>query len=395
MKEISYLIQRDEIGSILGGRYDLYNHLLRKLCQNLCQYGAKLVFFMVGRRYTDDLALFVPKAEFQHNNSMEILQKMRAQIDIKSVTTKQLLRCTARDSYAFTYNFQRLLRRFGDLHVTHVEHNREIAQYINKNSSQVLALISNDTEFLAFDGNFEFWPIADLDLKHMTCERADKEKMYARFGFVHGAHQMKLVSALSGTVYLPMDEVIRFIKELDTIRQDPLKIGKFWTISEYVRRQSIEIIGNQPQFDLDKISNDVFGADYTPVQRNGIANGLAIYDMNFDEDELYFQDKYKENAFLSFCKERDPFLFKLATDEVYVVKEHSFVDYQNYRSKTYSELIIPILMKICGILFQKDPERRDVRQIFMKHAHDEPFKLTEEAIIYPTGKEKLLITFHC
>lgn len=379
LKEISYLVQQDEVGSILGGCYDFYNHLLRKLCKNLEQIGVQLVFFMVGRRYTDELALFVPKAEFRHNNSMDILNKMRDQIDIKSLTTKQLLQCCARDSHAFSYNFPRLLRCFGDFHVTYVEHNREIAQYLNDNSNQVLALISNDTDFLAFEGDFELWLMADIFVRNMTCHKVEKEELYTRLGFDYGAHQMKLLSALSGTDFLPMEMVINFIKELDNNRQDPLKNGKIWAISEYVRRQST-------QFDLDKISNDVFGAGYTPLQRNAIAKGLAIYNMNFDEDELRFQKKYIENEFLSFCKERDPFMFKLATDDVYVVKDYSFIDYENYRSKTYSELIIPILMKICGILFQNDHDRRDSRMIFMKHAHDEPFKNTEEIIIYPPSK---------
>lgn len=43
-------------------------------------------------------------------------------------------------------------------------------------------------------------------------------------------------------------------------------------------------------------------------------------------------------------------------------------------------------MKICGILFQNHHDRRDIRQIFMKHAHDGPFKITDEIVIYPPSK---------
>lgn len=384
LKEISYFIQHDDIGSILGGRYDLYNHLLKQLCKNLCRNGAKLVFFMVGKRYTDDLSIFVTKAEFRHNNSMDILNKMRDHTDIKSLTTKKLLQCSARDSHAFTYNFQKLLRRFGDIRVTHVEHNREIAQYLNKNSDQVLALISNDTDFLAFEGDFELWLTADLNLKQMTCHKVEKEKLFDRLGFNYGAHQMKLLSALSGTVYLPIEQVINFITELNNNRHESSKIGKIWAISEYVRRESIEMVNNKPQFDLDKISGDVFGPDHSDWQRQAISNGLDIYRVDFNDDELKSQEM--ENEFLSFCKERNPFLFKLAADEVYVVKDISFIDYENYRSKTYSQLVIPILMKIWCILFQNDYTRSGMRQIFMKHNHDEPFKTTEEFVIYPPSK---------
>lgn len=117
LKEISYLIQRSWLPSILGGQYEYYNYLLQDLCQKLCRQ-AKLVFFMVGKRYTDEnLSIFIPKAEFRHNNSMQILHQMREKVDLENQT--KMLRCAARDSYAFTYNMKKLIDRFGhscDIH---------------------------------------------------------------------------------------------------------------------------------------------------------------------------------------------------------------------------------------------------------------------------------------
>lgn len=388
LKEISYFIQRHPFDSILGGRYDFYNHLLAKLCQKFCQNGAQLAFFMVGTRCTDTLKFFANKATFRYNNSMEILNKMRERIDITHSTHRKLLQCT-RDSHAFTYNFKKLLGRFGNVHVTHIQHNCEIIQYINEHSDRVLALISNDTDFLAFEGDFKLWLTADIDVNQMTSNQVQKQKLYARLGFDYGPHQMRLLSALSGNVHLPFEMLIDFLERLENNRLEPSKRGKVWNISHYIRQESTEIIDNEPQFDLDKISGDVFGADYAQWQRNAIANGLAVYNVNFSSDELHLHEKYRGNAFLSHCKEHDPFLFTLATDDVYIVKDIAFADYQNYRSKTYSELVAPILMKICGILFDNDVhDRRDVRRIFMKHAHDEPFKTTEETIIYPPSKAK-------
>lgn len=281
--------------------------------------------------------------------------------------------------------------------MTYIEHNREIVHHFIENSNQTCALITNDTDFLAFEGDFEVWLMDDIDIKQMTCKKIQKENVYARLGFDYGVHQMKLLGALSGTAYLPIERMINLIKELESNRIESKNRGKIWIISEYVRRETTEIIDNKPQFDLDKISADIFGAEYTPSQRNTIVNSLAIYDTNFNLDEISLQNKVKsmENGFLSVCRERDPFLFQLATDDVYIVKDIAFIDYQNCRSKTYPELIIPILMKICGILFQSDRDDRCdsfefSRQICMKHTHNEPSKVTDETIIYPPSKLSLL-----
>lgn len=58
LKEVAHIfVQRDEIGVILGGRFDHYNKMLRQFLENLKKTNAKLVFFMAGTKYTDDLQL--------------------------------------------------------------------------------------------------------------------------------------------------------------------------------------------------------------------------------------------------------------------------------------------------------------------------------------------------
>lgn len=135
-------------------------------------------------------------------------------------------------------------------------------------------------------------------------------------------------------------------------------------------------------FDLKKIGHDVFGDDFSDEKLNCIKNGLECYDL---ED---FQQPINRNlsSFLRFCKTRDRFAYKLATDEIYNVKDITYMDFRNYKSKSYAELVIPLLMKMCGILFKDNARRPTYRDICMKHAHDEPCKVTEETIVYPPGK---------
>ena len=79
-------------------------------------------------------------------------------------------------------------------------------------------------------------------------------------------------------------------------------------------------------------------------------------------------------------------MYKLVTDDIFNIRDIDFIDFRNFRSKSYAELIVPILMKLCGILLKDNKRRPITREICVKHAHDEPFKVTEETIIYPRSK---------
>lgn len=391
LKELAYLIQREEIGAILGGRFDYYNHLLTQLLKNLSNSSAKLVFFMPGKRYTDDLPFFIPKTEFTYSLGIEMLDKMENGQTLKSLTERTAHECSARNTLTFAYNLKRMARRYGDLIVTYQEHNQEIARYA-KNHDQVLAVITNDTDFMAFEGDFEFWLASDINVRYMTCTRYCKNKLYAKLGFDHGAYQMQLLASLCGSNYLPIFIITNFLKRVteQNSNDNPLVRGKILNVAAYVRRQPYELIDNKPKYDLKQISQDIFGDGFTEFELNSVANGLACYQLDFDEEKINsgYREHAGRNAFLQFCKTHCSFAYKMATDEIILVKDLTFVDYRNYKSKSYAELVKPILMKICGILFVHDPDRPTVRQICMKHAHDEPSKLTEETVIYPSSKTK-------
>lgn len=381
---MGYFIQRDEIGTILGGRYDYYNLMLRKLFKNISKYHAKLVFFLPGKSHTDDLPIFIPKAEFFYKNSMEIFDKIRQQIDLQTI--KNSFSYHIRNTYAFRYNFRKLLSKYGEFRITYIEHNREIARYAKQHRDQVLAIISNDTDFMVFDGDYEFWITGSINATEMQCTRYNRHELYRRLGFTNGSFEMRLLSALCGSNYLPIYVVSKFITHLTKSNSDKTKYGKIWSVSAYVRQQTIEMVDGKLKYDLHKISRDVFGDDYETAELNAISNGIARYDLEFPESDEFCDGSAKKNGFLRFCQLHDSFIYKLVTDDIFLVPDSSYIDYQRFRTKHFAQLILPILMKICGILFKDDKPRPATRQICMKHAHDEPCKLTDETIIYPTSK---------
>lgn len=379
------LVLQDQIGVILGGHYDRYNKMMRQFLENITKTGAKLVFFMPGRQPSDDLPFSIPKTEETYIESIKILDKLEEKANlIPFLQDKNRLHANVRMELPFNNNLKKLVSDFGDFHVTYERHNQEIARYAKQNAGNILALITDEVDFLAFSTAHEFWRAKSINFKEMTCTRCNKDRLYDKLGFHHGAVQMQLLNSISGSIFLPTFVLDDFLNRLAKANENPHRCGTIWNVSTYVKHQPpLKIAENKMTYDLEQISRDIFGEDFSREQLNAITNGLACYDLDFE-----VPTKQNRSEFLQRCKNENSFVYKLATDDVFNVKDLSYMDFRNYKSKTYAELVIPILMKISGILL-KDvfyPRRPKKRKICMKHAHDEPSKVTEELIIYPLSK---------
>lgn len=379
------LVLKDQIGVILGGHYDRYNKMMRQFLENIHATGAKLVFFMPGRQQSDDLPFFIPKTEETYIESLEILDTLKTKTDLNAfLQEKNRLYSNVRVELPFYYNLKKLVSNFGDFRITYEQHNQEIARYAKQNARDILALITDDINYLAYSATFQFWRANNLNFKEMTCNRYNKDRLYDKLGFHHGAVQMQLLNSINGTIFLPTFVLNDFLNRLAKSNMNRHQCGSIWIVSAYVNRQPPLVIAeNKMTYDLKQISRDVFGDDFSREQLNAITNGLVCYDLDFE-----VQTKRNLSAFLQQCKNENSFIYKLATDDIFIVKDITYMDFRNYKSKSYAEMVIPILMKICGILFKDvfHPRRPKKHKICMKHAHDEPSKVTEEAIIYPLSK---------
>lgn len=376
------LLQKDKIGIILGGNYDRYNKMLQQFLESIDRIGAKLMFFMPGRQHSDDLQYLIPKMEETYSNAVEMLDNIDGQFDLREYLREKKLYDHMRMEPSFDFNIKKLVSDFGRFCVTHEQHNQEIAQYANRNVDNVLAIMTNQTDFLAFSGgNYEYWRANSIDPYEMKCHRYNKDRLYEKFGFRNGQVQMRLFSALCRSIFLPKYAIADFLSRLAEANENPHQNGTIWNVSAYVRDQFIWNTNDKMPYNLKQISCDVFGNNYLQEQYDSIARGLAYYSLVVELTPIP-----ELNAFLQHCKNVNLFAYKLATDDIFNVKDISYIDFRCCKSKSYAELIIPFLMKLCGILFKDDEPLPTDRKICMKHAHDELPKITHESIIYPTSE---------
>lgn len=373
--------------TILGGHFALYTRILRRFFENVTEANADLVFFLTERKVNEDLALYIPKLEKKYIKGLEVLEGIERGCDIRQyVQTKEKVWGDKRVSNALEENIATICLKFGELHATYTH--QEIARYV-RNHVEVLAVITNDTDFLAFEGEFQFWHANSIHFQNLTVNRFNRQALLEKLGV--SMPQLQLMGALSGGAYLSSDQSHKFYTEF---AQKP-KGGRIVFLSWYAKQHPAigKTTNNGVPFNLEPIVFDVFGQDYTPLDLNVIHNGLKIYDTESasDFDEEYRNDfltpssPKERKSFVNFCKKNAVFMYFLMTDKVYKVQDIEYIDYRNFHSKNFADLIVPVLMKMCGILYSNSFPPRLTRRICIKYAHDEPAKVVDEYVIYPEG----------
>lgn len=308
----------------LGIRGQKYNKKMMQFFEKLQNAGAQLVFFMVGRRDTDaywDTLDCIIK-EFNHKYQHYILTMNR--MERLSILTDDIVFSSSLAS-TMQYNLQRICQHIdgSQFHVTHKLHNREIGEFLTENDSNVMAIISDDSDFMAIDGQFEYWSLGEFDFREMNCYQYSKVELKSKLNL--SPMKTHSINVLSGD-------------QMSCCFSDPLRKGfeeKLLEIEEWFNPNVEE-----------------------PLQ-----------EMN--------------DIFLEFCKNNHPAMYTLLTYQVLKFNEMASVDYRKFNENSFADLIIPIAMKLCGVLNKDAPVRPLTRQIFAKFAHDESSTLKDEEIIYP------------
>lgn len=373
---IHIVVQRDNLGQCLGGKYALWMMYFRKFFKQLQEAGAELVFFSAGNKLTDELMVFIPKRGEEYIKYLNVLDGIDdIDGDVMQFTKQKVY--DIRAPITMEYNMQKLAQEFGEFHINYERHNQEIAKYIQAHDSSVMAVVTNDNDFMIFDGGFQFWQANDINMRELVGNRMCRTKLRARLEL--NSEQLQLLSALSGSAYLPYLVLQEFYTK---IRKTDIQGNRIPQIAKYIREEVpvLSTVGKKSSdvcFDLTKIAEDIFGAEYSEQDVNAIENGLTQYNLNFKEKECA--------GSMKFCKSRNMFIYKMYHDDVYLIKDICYIDYRNVTSKSYAELIMPLLCKVQGILYANERNKPEERAFCMKYAHDEPYKVVAEPIEYPSS----------
>lgn len=376
LKDIRYTLGKDLIGIILGGCYTKNNVMFQRLVNELKTINAKFVFFFKTKTLKsaiDPILLNINK----YNKYLSRLQEIDKKTDLVAYVRQKCF--NFKMTAPISYNLSKLCSEIGELRFTYDYPNQEMLQFMNENAN-VMAILTHDTDFLAFEHNCQFWNISNLDVTTLKCIRFSKEKLHNNLKL--NPKQMHLLSALAGHDHIQKFDLQPF---LDSLREKYPRQHKIKKLSMFIKDQSI--VDNN--FNLDDICTKVFGENYTDDMLNGFQNVLNYYSLKIELKTPNENDK-----FLKRCYAENPFAYKLTQDIIYI-SCLPYIYYSKLKSENYGKLILPTLMKFCGILFKDEMPRPETRTICMKTTHGQPTETIIDDIIYPSSNFVFFFIVNC
>ena len=146
----------------------------------------------------------------------------------------------------------------------------EMAQFACRNS-RVLAILSDDTDFLIFSGNWKYFSLQELD--HETLKTKEYSRKALRYYLNLNDQELVLLSTLNGNDVIRFDDISYFHKSL-RIRNHFDPALRFPALARYIKYHQLCQI---PYFE-PIVAVSVF-KNCTSEQFKKVRDSLAFYDI--------------------------------------------------------------------------------------------------------------------
>lgn len=321
--------------------------------------GAKLAFFVDGPHQTDKDEVWFRRQDEHYANELKIFDGIANGLSIAGIVEN--VQDLSIGYVALLSPLQELCKRFGYFHVSiQNECDLELAQYANEHKA--MAIIANDSDFLIFNGTWQYWSSDSLDWTTM------KTKCYSRYNLCKELHlsqeQMSLLATLAGNDIISADKLNKFHKSFKHYWK------KFYNIAEYVR--TVPVLPKQlTQKNLSVIAYDCFGVKHeanvkllqTSIQSYDIYRKLSTD----DTEEL----GYGVNGVYIWMK-GIPYAILLR-----------YIDMRQDGFSCLGDLLIPWLQRQSGIVHKHMRARKTKCYAIMKLTHQDRYEKIELRPRYP------------
>jgi hypothetical protein len=247
---------------LCGLRYSIIEERLSSLFASLVGYGADLVFFVDGPEQEEKWKTWIKRKEqkssfkqlLEHDADNGLLLE-----DLVSKYGNEIL-------FASTLLRKKIAKKYGRCFVSYTnDADLEMASYATKNDA--LAILTSDTDFLIYEGNWRLWSTKDLNLENMTTMEFNRNALRTSLDLTF--EQMKLFASLAGNDILRYEEVQHFHKKLGNNKE------KFWNIAAYVRKFLWPISQNG----IKSIVRDLSEWRYRQDLEDELAKSIKSYDI--------------------------------------------------------------------------------------------------------------------
>lgn len=255
---------------ICGGRHQIALNAWINILNAFNATGAKLVFFSDLNIQVNKIEEWMNRRDAEFKIYTNLYDKIQAGKTVQQILDEQIERKALSSTF---YGMAVIAQNYGEFNYsTQHECDLEAAQYANQNNA--IAVITNDTDFLIFDGRWKFWSSQEFQITQTNQIVIDE---YNRNGIANlfslSRRQLPLFATLIANDFTHSyyNQLGRFAASLG-----PMKF-KFQNIARYVRQVNSHPLSDS---DIKKIVRQVFNcSDMETVDL--VKESLKSYNINF------------------------------------------------------------------------------------------------------------------
>ncbi|XP_053690965.1 uncharacterized protein LOC128739496 [Sabethes cyaneus] len=330
LKSLCGLIsEKDLPGLLCGGRYEVVFRQLDHFFHELTELGVELVFFNDGSIQQVKFATWKERQMRKYNTSIDIINAVDTNVyNLNSLVARyhnEIPRNTR-------YSLQEAAQKHGTYKLSiESECDQDLATYATLHKA--LAIITDDTDFLIFDGPWRIWVSSTFDMVNLTIFEYSRTNLLQYLKL--SAHQLPLLATLSGNDIINYDEVRPFHMRLGHPKR------KFHTVANFIRKHSKA---------TDSLAND----------------------SSSNRDEILTMLISQNNEFAHHLWAGQP--FELTT---------YFIDLRSEQEGfEYAKLLFPVFERQAGILLW---DKQDVEEftLIVKLSHSAPYTKEQRCVERP------------
>ena len=163
--------------------------------------GFEFIYVYDGALFPDKTDTIIQRRNESYEKHQSILQAIDSGLNINNLVLLKKLHIGNITPYF--PNFSEIAKKYGRVVRANREGDQEIVFLANKHKA--FAVISDDTDFLIFGGNWRFWSAQTMDLDKKTIKEYDKVALRSHLGLSYS--RLILFATLAGNDFLTYDNV--------------------------------------------------------------------------------------------------------------------------------------------------------------------------------------------
>lgn len=366
--------EMDFPGLLCGGRYNHVTYLLEQFFGKLKNLGAKLVFFMDGPVQDTKYDTWFQRQDDKYNKMLQIINAVDRGHDLAQIVNRLeriIPNCTL-------FPVMRVAKKYGETRISVIkECDQELATYAKQVGA--LAIISNDTDFMIYEGFWQYWSAKDLNFETLNTMGYNRLALVKNLGL--SFKQMRLLATLGGNDIIKYEEVQHFHSTLGHPKQ------KFPRLAKFVRDQSPPKRLLLQDDVLCRLLSRVFGT--TAVQgdlKERFKASLNFYDTDYEAQHDNVATTSSDPVIDVLIKMNNTFFYQMWINKPVNVTAY-FLDMRKGEfGEQYPNLVIPIVMRQAGIILYHKQMLPDCskRTIVLKMSHEAEHSFQEFPVQFPS-----------